>query len=105
MVREIISTMGFKFIGKNKIVIGGAILCCLIMVVFPEVTATASKEAINLWLNSIVPTLLPFFIVANFLKRPVSSIESHQRFIPLPWPFYRVILWERELLATIIETG
>lgn len=80
--------MGFKYIGKNKIVIGGAILCCLIMVVFPEVTATASKEAINLWLNSIVPTLLPFFIVANFLKKTgiVNKIS------PKVYPFAMALL-------------
>lgn len=80
--------MGFKLIGKNKIVIGGAILCCLIMVAFPEVTATASKEAINLWLNSIVPTLLPFFIVANFLKKTgiVNKIS------PKVYPFAMALL-------------
>ena len=60
--------MGFKIFEKNKIIIGGALFCCLIMVIFPEVTAQASKEAINLWLNSIVPILFPFFIAANFLK-------------------------------------
>lgn len=42
--------------------------CCLIMVIFPEVTAEASKEAISLWLNAIVPTMLPFFFAANFMK-------------------------------------
>lgn len=60
--------MGFKFFEKNTMVVGGALICCLIMVIFPEITATASKEAINLWLNSIVPVLFPFFIAANFLK-------------------------------------
>lgn len=60
--------MGFKLLEKNKIVIGGAVLCCSVMVLYPEVTATASREAIGLWLNAIVPALLPFFIAANFLK-------------------------------------
>lgn len=60
--------MGFKIFEKNRIVVGGAVCCCLIMVLLPEITAEASKEAIALWLNSIVPVLLPFFIAANFLK-------------------------------------
>ncbi len=60
--------MRYKFLEKNKIVIGSAILCCAVMVMNPEVTSAASKEAINLWLNSVVPMLLPFFIAANFLK-------------------------------------
>lgn len=61
---------------------------CLIMVIFPELTATASKEAINLWLNSIVPTLLPFFIVANFLKN--TGIVS--RISPGIYPFAMAVL-------------
>lgn len=39
------------------------------MVVFPDVTASASKMAISLWLNAVVPTLFPFMIMANFIKR------------------------------------
>ena len=75
--------MGFKVFEKNRVIIGAAICCCLIMVVFPEITATASKEAINLWLNSVVPILLPFFIAANFLKN--TGIVS--RISPTIYPF------------------
>ena len=75
--------MGFKVFEKNRMVIGAAIVCCLIMVIFPEITATASKEAINLWLNSVVPVLLPFFIAANFLKN--TGIVS--RISPTIYPF------------------
>ena len=46
-----------------------AIVFCLIMVAFPEITATAAKEAVSLWLNSVVPMLFPFFVGANFLKQ------------------------------------
>lgn len=76
--------MGFKIFEKNKIIIGGALFCCLIMVIFPEVTAQASKEAINLWLNSIVPILFPFFIAANFLK---STRHCGTNFIRKIYPF------------------
>lgn len=58
-----------KEIEKSRLIIGGAIGCCLIMVAFPQITALASKEAVSIWLNSVVPTLLPFFIAANFLKK------------------------------------
>ena len=60
--------MGF-FMIKNKMIILGACSCCLFMVIYPEVTASASKEAISLWLNAVVPTLFPFMIIADFLKR------------------------------------
>ena len=58
-----------KEIEKSRLIIGGAIGCSLIMVAFPLITALASKEAVSIWLNSVVPTLLPFFIAANFLKK------------------------------------
>ncbi|MGN0658735.1 MAG: hypothetical protein ACI4LA_03930 [Emergencia sp.] len=61
--------MGFKFFEKNRMITAGAFCCCLIMVIFPEITARASREAIGLWLNAVVPSLLPFFIAAGFLKK------------------------------------
>lgn len=66
--RFIDSTMSFSFFDKNKIMAFAAIVFCLIMVAFPEITATAAKEAVSLWLNSVVPMLFPFFVGANFLK-------------------------------------
>ncbi len=66
--RFIDSTMSFSFFDKNKIMALAAIVFCLIMVAFPEITATAAKEAVSLWLNSVVPMLFPFFVGANFLK-------------------------------------
>ncbi|MCI5688192.1 hypothetical protein AALA24_06620 [Anaerovoracaceae bacterium 42-11] len=80
--------MGFKFFEKNRIVIGSAVLCCIIMVMNPEVTAAASKEAINLWLNSVVPMLLPFFIAANFLKH--TGVVN--RISPSIYPFVMGVL-------------
>ncbi len=66
--RFIDSTMSFSFFDKNRIMALAAIVFCLIMVAFPEITATAAKEAVSLWLNSVVPMLFPFFVGANFLK-------------------------------------
>jgi len=61
--------MGFYYVfEKKRVIIAGAFLCCIIMVAFPEVTATASKEAIRVWLNAVVPALFPFLIMANFIK-------------------------------------
>lgn len=66
--RFIESTMSFSFLDKNRIMAFAAIIFCLVMVGFPEITATAAKEAVSLWLNSVVPMLFPFFVGANFLK-------------------------------------
>ncbi len=80
--------MGFMFFGKNKIIIGTAIGFCAAMVLFPEVTAAASKTGILLWLNSIVPMLLPFFIFANFLK----STGIVRKISPRIYPFIMAVL-------------
>ncbi|MFQ9892980.1 MAG: hypothetical protein ACLRWH_07420 [Emergencia sp.] len=93
--------MGFKFFEKNKIVIGGAVLCCLIMVTYPEVTAQASKEAISLWLNAVVPTLLPFFFVANFLKK--TGVVG--RISPKVYPFAMALLSGYPMGARIAGDG
>lgn len=77
------STMSFSFFDKNKIMAFAAIVFCLIMVVFPEITATAAKEAVSLWLNSVVPMLFPFFVGANFLKH--TGIVKHLS--PRIYPF------------------
>lgn len=80
--------MGFNLFEKNRMIIGGAMFCCLIMVVYPELTAQAAKEAISLWLNSVAPTLLPFFFVANFLKK--TGIVG--RISPKVYPFAMAVL-------------
>lgn len=54
---------------KNKMIIFLAVFFCLTMVIFPEITADASKHAVSLWLNAVVPTLFPFIIMANFIQR------------------------------------
>ena len=59
--------MGFSLF-KNKIIILAALFWCVVMVALPEVTSKASKEAIGLWMNAVVPTLLPFLILSNFIK-------------------------------------
>lgn len=76
--------MGFKFVEeKNKLVAAGAVACCLLMVAFPELTERASKEAISLWLNAVVPCLLPFFVASGFLRRSGIAAKLPARIYPL----------------------
>lgn len=39
------------------------------MILFPKDVSTVTKEAILLWLNSIVPALFPFFIVSGIIRK------------------------------------
>ncbi len=76
--------MGFKFhLQKNKLVTAGAVGCCLLMVAFPELTERASKEAISLWLNAVVPCLLPFFVASGFLRQSGIAAKLPPRIYPL----------------------
>ena len=61
--------MGFFIGNKNKFIIGAAVLFTVTMVCLPKVTEVGAKSAIVIWANSIVPVLLPFFIVSDFIKR------------------------------------
>lgn len=40
---------------------------CILMVAFPELALNAADRGISLFLNSVLPSLLPFFICANFM--------------------------------------
>lgn len=59
----------FNF-GKKKILISGAtaLICCVVMVLFPEVTLNSARKGISLWISDVLPALMPFFICANFLN-------------------------------------
>lgn len=57
---------------KDKLIILSAVLFTLTMVFFTEITENGTKVAIIIWINSIVPVLLPFFIFSSFIKRTGS---------------------------------
>ena len=58
---------------KNNLIIGAAVFFAASMVVFPEVTQAGSKSAMNIWVNSIVPVLLPFFFQQPFACRSAGQ--------------------------------
>jgi len=78
--------MGF-FMFKNKLIIFGAVFFCFAMVVFPEITASASTAAMNLWLNAIVPTLFPFVIMVNFIQQTGILYRIPQSIYPFIMAF------------------
>ncbi len=44
-------------------------ITCLGMIAFPQLSLQAAKSGIALWLEVVVPALLPFFICANFMMQ------------------------------------
>ena len=75
--------MGFLFFEKNKMLCMLAGSFCLLMMVFPEITVGASKEAICIWMNAVVPSLLPFMIIADYIKRTGIGSLSDSVFYPV----------------------
>jgi len=54
---------------KEKLIFALTAIFAASMVFFTENTENGTKVAIIIWLNSIVPVLLPFFIFSDFIKR------------------------------------
>lgn len=52
---------------KRKLMIAGVLLLLLFLLQYPQEALTASREGMTLWLNTLIPTLLPFLILTGFL--------------------------------------
>lgn len=62
--------MDIFYATRKKMFLAGGIsaVCCVLMVIFPQVAMDAARKGISLWGTSVLPALLPFFICANFLQ-------------------------------------
>lgn len=52
---------------KRKLSIIGILLLLLFLLRYPQESLAASREGMKLWLNTLLPTLLPFLILTGFL--------------------------------------
>ena len=64
----------------------GTLLLLVFLLRFPEEALSASRDGLNLWLNTLLPTLLPFIILTGILihtgmveklLKPLSPVWSH----------------------------
>ena len=53
-----------------------AILFLILLLCFPQIVVTGSKYGVCLWLQELLPTLLPFFIAIGLLKTSFPSLVS-----------------------------
>lgn len=44
-----------------------ALTCCGLMVLYPELAVNSASKGVTLWVDTVLPALLPFFICANFM--------------------------------------
>lgn len=63
------SHLGHSETGKRSAVVLSVFLLLGFMFAFPKLTLEASREGLLLWFRTLLPTLLPFMILSNFLIR------------------------------------
>lgn len=75
------------------------LIFCAILFFFPEVSSEGAKNGLLLWSGTIVPTLLPFFLLTGIMnKYQAFHIVSHVFF-----PIYRRFPWlNRDLAYTLV---
>lgn len=60
---------------KQNLTAAGIFLLLIFLLCFPEEALQAARNGMNLWLNTLIPTLLPFIILTGFLIH-TSGIEK-----------------------------
>lgn len=55
---------------KNTMYLSAGVLAglgCLLMIAYPAMALASARKGVALWVSSVLPALLPFFICANFM--------------------------------------
>jgi len=67
-----------------------ALIFVVLLIAFPKTCFNAAGRGLNLWLNTVVPSLLPFFIAAELLKDS-SLVRAFGILLqPVMYPLFRV---------------
>ena len=94
---------------KNKFstnfILATAVFFAAAMVIFPDITESGSKTAIIIWANSIVPILLPFFIVADFIKRTGNPEMLPKRVYPFIIAFLSGYPVGAKVVSDLVSSG
>lgn len=65
----------FLYIIKKALLSAGVFLLLCFLLQYPKEALAASRDGLNLWLNTLIPTLLPFLILTGFLVH-TNGIEK-----------------------------
>ena len=60
---------------KRTITAAGVLLLLVFLLMFPQKSLYAAREGMKLWLNTLIPTLLPFLILTGILLH-TNTIEK-----------------------------
>lgn len=73
---------------KNILLVCGVFFLLGFLLMHPAESLVCAKAGMTLWLNTLIPTLLPFIILTGILTR----IDNIQKFYPL-WSLIFVFCW------------
>ena len=75
---------------KQRITTAGVICLLLFLLKYPEEALFAARDGMKLWLNTLIPTLLPFLILTGILlhTKGIEKILSPFSF------FWKKIFWD-----------
>jgi len=90
---------------NKNLIAGAAVFYAAVMVAFPAVTEAGSKSAIAIWLNSVVPVLLPFFIFADFIKRTADMERLPVKVYPLVMAFLSGYPMGAKIVGDMVKQG
>lgn len=84
---------------KKKLLFAGTCLLLVFLLTNPGVSLNAAKEGMSLWLNTLIPTLLPFLILTGLLLHMQLPVKVPNAVINLcrvlfglsPWGMYALI--------------
>ena len=62
---------------KQRIITLFCICLLLFLLVHPEEALLSAKDGMSLWLNVMIPTLLPFLILTGILLKTGNSFLNH----------------------------
>ncbi|MBR6585076.1 MAG: hypothetical protein IKK69_05235 [Firmicutes bacterium] len=90
---------------ENNIIAAAAMFFAAVMVAFPAITEAGAKSAISIWLNSVVPVLLPFFIFADFIKRTADMERLPVKVYPLVMAFLSGYPMGAKIVGDMVKQG
>ena len=73
--------------------------------IFPEITVGASKAAIRIWMNAVVPSLLPFMIGAGCIRMTGAKTAAESKYYPVLMAFLSGYPMGAKLAAEYYKAG
>lgn len=68
---------------KRTLTAAGVLLLLLFLLMFPKESLSAAREGMKLWLNTLIPTLLPFLILTGILLHTNTIEKTLKPFAPV----------------------